>query len=136
MPFPKPPKASIIYQDSQVYACLAMYPITRGHTVVVWKRPVRDLHLLSCEEYEHLMHVVDAVRDALQQELHVEKVYLIYMDEARHVHWHLVPRYNEQGFNVFAHAPKRARTFPLAPAIRTRLRRVIPRHKEFYGGTR
>ncbi len=108
MPFPKPSKPSIIYSDAQVYACLAFRPITKGHTVVVWKKSVRDLHLLSCEEYEHLMHVVDAVRDALQAELRVAKVYLIYMDEARHVHWHLVPRYNEQGFNVFTHAPKRA----------------------------
>ena len=118
MPLPKPPHAAIVYEDAQTYACLASFPIARGHTIVAWKRPVRDLHLLSCAQVEHLMDVVDLMRDALLKTLHIDKVYLVYMDEAKHVHWHLVPRYNEQGFNVFAHAPKRVRTFPLANRLR------------------
>lgn len=130
MSLPKPPKAAIVYEDAHVYACLASYPLTRGHTIVVWKRPVRDLHLLSCDEVEHLMDVVDLVRDALLAALHLEKVYLMYLDEARHVHWHLVPRYNERGFNVLAHKPKPVRTFPLAPTLRKEVVRLLPRHPE------
>lgn len=131
MPLPTPPKSSIVYDDAHVYAALAFNPIAKGHTVVVWKRSVSDLHLLSCAELEHLMDVVDLVRDALLEMLKLEKVYLIYMDEARHVHWHLVPRYNEQGFNVFRHAPKRVRTFPLAPRLREAIRRAMGNHREF-----
>jgi diadenosine tetraphosphate (Ap4A) HIT family hydrolase len=133
MPLPKPPKASIIYEDSRVYACLAMRPITRGHTVVAWKRPVRDLHLLSCAEVEHLMDVIDLVRDALLDALKIEKVYLIYMDDAKHVHWHLVPRYNEHGFDVFASAPKRVHAFPFAPQLRAAITRATEHHREFRG---
>ena len=48
---PKPHKNAIIYEDDKLYACLANYPITRGHTVVVWKDTVEDLHLLSRNEY-------------------------------------------------------------------------------------
>ena len=32
----------------------------------------------------------------------MKKVYLIYMDETQHVHWHLIPRYNEKGYDVIA----------------------------------
>lgn len=130
MSFPKPPKAAIVYEDQCVYACLAFAPLTKGHTIVAWRRPIRDLHLLSCAEVEHLMDVVDLVRDALLKALHLEKVYLIYMDEARHVHWHLVPRYNEQGYNVFHHEPKRVRTFPLAPLLRRAVVHALLAHPE------
>lgn len=131
MALPKPPRAAIVYEDAQVYACLASYPIARGHTVVVWKRPVRDLHLLSCGQLEHLMDAVDLVRDALLAALDLEKVYLLYMDEAKHVHWHLVPRWNMQGFDAFAHHPKRVRSFPLASALRARIAEILPTHPEF-----
>lgn len=130
MPLPKPPKAAIVYEDARVYACLASYPITRGHTIVAWKRSVRDLHLLSCDEVEHLMDVVDLVRDALLKTLGVEKVYLMYLDEAQHVHWHLVPRYNERGFNVLMHTPTRIRTFPFASTLRKEVAHMLPTHPE------
>lgn len=130
MSFPKPPRAAIVYEDARVYACLASFPITRGHTIVAWKRPVRDLHLLSCNEVEHLMDVVDLVRDALLKALHLEKVYLMYLDEAQHVHWHLVPRYNERGFNALVHKPKKVRTFPLAATLRVSIAAAARVHPE------
>lgn len=134
MSLPKPPKASIVYEDAHVVACLAFSPLAKGHTVIAWKRRVRDLHLLSCEEYEYLMDIVDVVRDALLKLLRIRKVYLVYMDEAQQVHWHLVPRFNERGYNVFRHTPKRVRTFPLAPKLRTAIQEAMAHHREFRGG--
>lgn len=72
---------AIFYEDEFVYACLADYPLTRGHSLVVWKKPVTDLHLLSQKDFEYLMEIVDKVRNALMKALKVEKVYLMYMDE-------------------------------------------------------
>ena len=57
------------------------------------------------------MDKVDEVRSALMKTLDVEKVYLMYMDEANQVHWHLVPRYNEKGFDVFQHEPSELSNF-------------------------
>ena len=114
---PQPPQDSLIYEDEWLYVCLALYPMSKGHTVIVWKKPVSDLHNLSDSEYDYLMEVMDIASDALLQTLEVEKVYLLYMDEVRQVHWHLVPRYNEKGFNVFAHEPKKSEDFSLAPAL-------------------
>jgi len=43
------------------------------------------------------------------------------MDEVRHVHWHLVPRYNEKGYDVFLHKPKKSADFSLALKIKKKL---------------
>ena len=118
---PTPSPEAIIYQDFKLYACLANYPIVKGHTVIVWKKKVPDLHLLSKKEYEYLMDKVDEVRTALLKTLNIEKVYLTYLDEAKQVHWHLLPRYNEKGYNVFLHKPTEIKDFSLAQKIRENL---------------
>ncbi len=128
---PTPPKESILYEDDRVYVCLASYPMTKGHTMVVWKGDVKDIHSLSCDEYDYLMDIVDVARDTLLEALNVEKVYLLYMDEVKDVHWHLVPRYDEKGFNVFLHTPSRATDFPLADTLRSAFRKTMGRHREF-----
>jgi len=115
---PKPKDGSIFYQDKKLYACLANYPITKGHVVVIWKKKVSDLHLLNKKDYEHLMDKVDEIRNAILKILKIKKVYLIYMDEAKHVHWHLVPRYNEKGYDVFKHKPKKLKDINLAKKLK------------------
>lgn len=87
---------------------------------MVWKKPVADLHLLSEEEYEYLMDKVDQIRNTLMKALKVDKVYLIYMDEIKHVHWHLIPRYNLMGFNLLKHKPKRITSFELGKKLKLR----------------
>lgn len=119
--FPQPRAQAIIYEDNILYACLAHFPVALGHTVVVWKKHVPDLHFLTKKEYDYLMDKVDEVRTALLKTLKIKKVYLVYMDEAKHVHWHLVPRFNEQGYNVFLHKPKKLKDFSLAAKIKKNL---------------
>ena len=114
----EPPKDAIFYEDLWLYACLASKPITKGHTIIAWKKPTPDIKGLNDDEYDYLMEIVDVTRDALLTVLGVEKVYLIYMDEAKQVHWHLVPRYDEQGFDIFTHEPKLTDDFSIAPALR------------------
>jgi diadenosine tetraphosphate (Ap4A) HIT family hydrolase len=125
---PKPPKELIIYEDKDVYVCVADYPITRGHCVVVWKHSVADLSKLSQKDYEHLMLIVDQARNDLMAVLNVEKVYLLYMDELNHVHWHLVPRYDAKGLNIFLHKPHKRRDLELAHTLRERWgKELLPR---------
>lgn len=115
---PTPPKESIIYEDKNLYVCLALFPITIGHTIIVWKEDTEDLHSLPRKDYEYLMDLVDITRNILLDSLHIEKVYLMYMDEVKQVHWHLIPRYEEKGINVLLHTPVETKEFPLAPALR------------------
>jgi diadenosine tetraphosphate (Ap4A) HIT family hydrolase len=118
---PEPKDKEIIYEDEKLYACLARHPKTEGHVVVVWKDKLQDLNLLSRKDYEYLMDSVDELRNAMIETLDVEKVYLIYMDEAKHVHWHLVPRYNEKGYNILENSPGKIEDFQLAGEIKANL---------------
>lgn len=110
---PEPKPESIIYEDDKLYVCLARFPITRGHIVIVWKDDKEDIHLLERVDYLYLMDKVEEFRDKQLEILGVEKVYLLYMDEAKQVHWHLIPRYNEEGFNVFSHNPQEETDYSL-----------------------
>ena len=105
------PKESIIFEDSKVIVALAYEPITKGHCVVIWKDKEEDINKLNTEDYEYLMDVVDVARDALRNLYNLDKVYLMYLDETRWVHWHLIPRYDEKGFNVLKHKPKKVANF-------------------------
>ena len=118
---PIPPPKAIIYEDELLYACLASHPQAPGHVVVVWKQDVKDLHGLAERDYDYLMDAVNAVRNAMLKALKIKKVYLMYMDEAQHVHWHLFPRYNEKGFDIFLHKPKKVIDFSLAEKIKKNL---------------
>ncbi|MDP2641625.1 MAG: HIT family protein [Candidatus Yanofskybacteria bacterium] len=100
--FPDPKPGSVFYNNDRVYACLAFAPKAEGHTVVVWKSEVPDINGLSEEEYAHLMAVVFRIRSVLMKAYETDKVYMAYLDEARHVHWHLFPRASggEMGFSL------------------------------------
>ena len=116
---PIPPKEALIYEDEKLYVCLASFPLTVGHTVIVWKNKVEDLHSLSRKDYEYLMDMVDITRSMLLEKCNVEKVYLMYMDEVKQVHWHLIPRYEESGMNVLAHSPAETQDFSLATDLKS-----------------
>lgn len=119
---PTPPIEAILFEDKYLYVCLASYPLSKGHTVVVWKDNVKDVHSLKRNDYEHLMRVVNDVRDALLKTLDVEKVYLMYLDEVNHVHWHLIPRYEEKGYNLLKHKPALNTDFSLKNKIKHNLK--------------
>lgn len=122
---PKPKRKAVFYEDKKLYAALANFPITKGHVVIVWKKKVTDLHLLKKKDYEHLMDIVDAVRNAMLKTLRIKKVYLIYMDETKHVHWHLIPRYNKKGLNVLEEKPKKLVDISLARNLTSNLQGLL-----------
>lgn len=125
---PIPPKEAIIFEDDKLYVCLASYPQTKGHTIIVWKGHVEDLHSLTCKAFQHLLNMVDVARDTLLEVLDVEKVYLVYMDEINDVHWHLIPRYEKKGFDVFLPNPAEAVDFSLGEKIKPVFQKVKARH--------
>jgi len=119
---PTPKEGSIFYEDKNLYATLANYPLAKGHVVIVWKKKVEDLHLLGKKDYDHLMEIVDYVRNSMIKSLKIKKVYLIYMDEIKHVHWHLIPRYNKKGLNVLKEKPKKLIDLSLAKKFKENLK--------------
>ena len=111
----EPFDGAVFYENKDLYACVASYPIAPGHCIVAWKKPVKDIHLLTRKEYELIMDTVDKVRDALLAYYHTDKVYLLYLDEVDHVHWQLIPRLGKDtGFTLLEHHPKKCRDSELA----------------------
>ncbi len=120
-PLPEPFKNAIIYQDEKLYACLANEPIVPGHVVVVWNEVISDINLLNKKNYNHLMSIVGDIRRSMIKTLKVKKVYLLYMDEANHIHWHLVPRYTKLGMDNLLGKPGKIKDFSLDDRIRENL---------------
>lgn len=118
---PKPFENAIIFKDNKLYACLANEPIVIGHVVVVWNELVSDLNLLNRKDYSHLMTIVNDIRRAMIKTLKVKKVYLLYMDEVNHVHWHLIPRYDKLGINNLLNKSGKIKDFSLDDKIRKNL---------------
>jgi len=115
-------KKHTIYEDQNLFVCLANRAVAVGHTIVMWKKKVKDLNLLPDRDYDYLMDTVFATRDALIKTLRVKKVYLVYMDELNHVHWHLIPRYKKQGFEALQSKAVVLKDFSLANKIKKNLR--------------
>ncbi len=114
-------KKSIIYEDELLYVCLAKFPIAVGHTIVALKKDIPDLSKLPDRNYDYLMDTVFAARNSLMKTLNVKKVYLVYMDETKHVHWHLIPRYKEKGFDIFKKGVIITKDFSLVHKIKKNL---------------
>lgn len=112
------PRESIFYKDNKLHVAQAYQPITKGHSVVIWNDTIPDMSKLDSNDYGYLMDAVKVTRVTLMDYFEVEKVYLMYWDEAKHVHWHLVPRYEEKGVNILADDPKHDEEFKENDALR------------------
>jgi len=103
--FPKPKKGSVFYKDRKIRVCLATDKNhVEGRTIIEWKKNVEDLNKLSFNDYQYLMKIIFVVRKALLEAYKTNKVYLAYLDEGKHVHWHLFPRKKRgiKGFPLMA----------------------------------
>lgn len=123
--FPEPMKGSVFYNDREVYACLAFHPIVEGHTIVIWKKNIKDLNDLKEDDYLYLMKIVYEVRRVLLDAYRTTKVYVVYLDEACHVHFHLFPRKEggETGFGLMARPHGELTDLSMVPILQSLLKR-------------
>jgi len=98
--------ASIIYEDDVVIVFLDIFPITPGHTLVVPKLHVARLAELDDAIAAHMMVVAQDVAAAIYRSpVRAEGVNLFLADgaaagqEVPHVHLHVIPRYQGDGFH-------------------------------------
>ncbi|WP_166740366.1 HIT family protein [Shouchella lehensis] len=66
--------AKIIYEDEHCLAILDIYPMRPGHTLVIPKKHVTDIHKLETGTYIHLMKVLRERSRHLQSMLNPKKV--------------------------------------------------------------
>ena len=81
-----------IYEDELTYAFLDIYPVTKGHVLVVPKRQVEFLWGCDDVDYQAVMATVKKVASHLRSTLDVPHVGLQVIGvDVPHAHVHLIP---------------------------------------------
>jgi len=99
--------ATFVYRDEQVSAFMDVQPVNSGHTLVVPNRHASFLADLDEETGMHLFRVAHRIAKALHKaDLRCEGVNMFLADgetamqEVLHVHLHVFPRYEGDGFSL------------------------------------
>lgn len=128
--------ASIIHQDQHCMVFPDIYPVSRGHVLVIPRRHAVHLHELPGEERRHLFHIGCRVLEAQRAAGIGWDGANVFVNDGPaagqhvpHVHLHLLPRRRGDGFrtvsnflarvaNVFGRARPRSELDALAGRIR------------------
>ncbi|NQU86649.1 MAG: HIT family protein [Mariniphaga sp.] len=85
-----------IAEDENYFAFLDIFPVAKGHTLVIPKKEVDYLFDLEDEVYLGLQLFAKKVADGLKKAIPCEKVGVLVLGlEVPHAHIHLVPMQNE-----------------------------------------
>jgi len=100
-------EASRVYEDEYVVAFMDIRPVTRGHTLVVPRRHAAYLAELDPEDGAHVFRASMLVAAAIRRSpIRSEGVNLHLADgeaagqEVFHVHMHVLPRFEGDGFGL------------------------------------
>jgi len=123
-------EVSLVYRDETCAAFMDIQPINPGHLLVVPLRHSADLSELKEEEGAKIFAVAQRLASALRRSgVRCEGVNLFLADgeaamqEVFHVHLHVVPRYQDDGFGFnfpegYKHKPERNELTKIAEEIR------------------
>jgi len=88
-----------IYEDENILAFLDTNPVSNGHTLVVPKKHVENIHEAS--EMNYMWDGLTDISNGLKQAFDPEGINIIQNNgeasgqEVFHLHFHLIPRYQE-----------------------------------------
>lgn len=102
--------AEIVYEDEDTIAFLDISPTNPGHTLVVPKKPARNVFDIDEESWVNLYRVVRKLAPAVRDAAGAEGANIIINNEAAagqevfHAHVHIIPRFGNDGLK---HWPKK-----------------------------
>lgn len=99
--------ANIVYEDNEVLAFMDAFPLSKGHTLVIPKRPIENIYELDDETGAKVMAAVTKVSKALRDAFNPKGLNVVQNNgsfasqSVFHLHFHLIPRYDDEydGFN-------------------------------------
>lgn len=99
--------ANIVYEDNEVLAFMDAFPLSKGHTLVISKRPIENIYELDDETGAKVMAAVTKVSKALRDAFNPKGLNVVqnngsYASQSVfHLHFHIIPRYDDEydGFN-------------------------------------
>lgn len=101
----------IIYEDDAVMAILDISQVTKGHTLVLSKKHYDDYMDCPVETLSKIMNVAQIVTQRINDRLHPHGFNLLSNlgaaagQSVDHVHFHLIPRYDESDALTIAFHP-------------------------------
>ncbi len=95
-------KKVFIYEDDYVKAYLSEKQVSYGKTTVCYKKHVTKFTELSKKERINLLDSVMKVANILERTLKPDHMnYMLLGNYHKHLHWHLVPRYEDKEKDAF-----------------------------------
>lgn len=88
-----------IYENDYVYAFLDISQVSKGHTLLVPKKPSANILETDEETMKHIGVALPKVANAIKKAFHPDGLNIIqnngeYADQSVfHIHFHLIPRY-------------------------------------------
>lgn len=95
----KPEEDLLIWRGDDCRVILVNDLDLPGFCRVIWNHHVAEMTDLSYGEREHLMTLVFAVEEAVRQVMQPDKVNIAALGNmVPHIHWHVIPRYQDDAF--------------------------------------
>lgn len=94
-----PEEGQLIWRGDDCRVILVEDANLPGFCRVIWNRHVPEMTDLTYGEREHLMGLVFAVEEAVRHVMEPDKVNLAALgNHVPHLHWHVIPRYQDDAF--------------------------------------
>lgn len=106
-----------IYEDNSTLAFLDAYPVYKGHSLVIPKKHYENLNEITEEDLTAVVKTAKKVANLLKDKLKCDGVNLVQSNGraasqiVMHFHIHVVPRFVNDGLNLWNHGEKQ--TFDL-----------------------
>jgi len=97
-----------VYEDDHVLSFMDVFPQSRGHVLVIPKAPSRNLFDASPQTVADLITRTQKIGLAVQAALSPDGIVITQFNGAAagqtvfHLHFHIIPRYDEIGLNQHA----------------------------------
>lgn len=103
--------AEIVYEDADTLAFLDIRPTNPGHTLVVPKKPFRNIFDIDDETLAAVMRTVRKVAKAVNEAVGAEGMNITTNNKAAagqivfHYHVHIIPRFMNDGYRLWPGKP-------------------------------
>ncbi len=120
--------AEIVYEDDETLAFLDIEPIAPGHTLVIPKKPVRNIFDVDEETLAAVMRTVRKISPAVRDSVGAKGVHINSNHEPEagqvvfHLHMHIIPRIDRNSFVAW---PKTSYSENEAKDIAARIRKEL-----------
>jgi len=92
-----------VYEDEETYVFLDAFPSAYGHTLVVPKKPYKNIYEIPTELAGRLFQIVQKISVAIKKAVEAEGINIVMNNEPAagqivfHAHIHILPRFENDG---------------------------------------